>query len=184
MIDQVKKLLEPIQRRVMLTVGRCVLNAIYDGKGVQQVQASLLGDEVRDKVDRMQEYGFSSVPLTGAQGVIVFVGGDRGHGVVVATSDSRHRPTGLQGGEVVIYTDEGDKITLKRGNNIEIETQTLTVKASTKVRMETPLLEVTGDILDNQGSNANTIQNMRTVFNGHTHPGDSGGTTGEPNQDM
>lgn len=190
MIDQLKKITDPIQRRIMLAIGRCVLTAVYDGKAVQQVQASMLGDEVRDKVDRMQEYGFTSVPLSGAEGVAVFVGGDRGHGIIIATSDSRYRVTGLQGGEVCIYTDEGDKITLKRGNNIEIETNTLTVKAATKVRMETPLLETTGQvkadghITDNAQTNARTIAGMRTVYNSHTHTGDSGGTTGDPNQDM
>jgi phage gp45-like len=40
----------------------------------------------------------------------------------------------------------GDKIHLKRDRRIEIETQQLIVKASERVRMETPLLEVTGDL--------------------------------------
>ncbi len=39
-------------------------------------------------------------------------------------------------------------------------------------------LQATGDIADGKS----TLQANRDVFNNHTHPGDSGGTTGSPNQ--
>lgn len=184
MIDQLRRVMEPIQRRVMLMVGRCVLNAIADGKPVQLVQASLLTDETRDKMERMTEYGYTSVPLPGAQGVAVFVGGERGHGIVIATGDPRNRLSGLQPGEVALYTDEGDKIVLKRGKLIEITTNTLVVKAATKVRFETPRVESTGDMIDTAGTNNRTLKGMRDQYNAHTHTGDSGGTTGAPNQGM
>lgn len=184
MIDQLRKIMEPLQRRIMLMVGRCVLNAVYDGNPAQLVQASMLADEVRDKMERMQEYGFTSVPLPGAQGVAVFVGGDRGHGIVIATGDARYRVTGLQAGEVCIYTDEGDTITLKRGNLIEVETDTLLVKAATKVRFETPIVESTGDIIDTVNTNGNTIAEMRGIYNTHTHNDPQGGAVAAPNQGM
>ncbi|MGD9664377.1 MAG: phage baseplate assembly protein V [Novosphingobium sp.] len=184
MIDQFRRMVEPIQRRVMMAIGRAVLNAVYDGSKAQLVQASMLGDEVRDKMERMAEYGFTSNPKPGAQGVAVFVGGERGHGVMIATCDYTCRLPNLASGEVALYTDEGDKIVLKRGKLIEITTDTLVVKAGTKVRFETPLVEGTGDIIDNAGSNARTMKGMRDRYNVHTHPGDSGGTTGTPNQGM
>ncbi len=37
------------------------------------------------------------------------------------------------------------------------------------------------DIADWDGTKG-TVATLRTVYNSHTHPGDSGGTTGEPNQ--
>ncbi len=185
MIDQMQRMMAPIHRRIMLAIGRAVLNAVSDGGKVQLVQASLLDDETRDKVERMAEYGFTSVPLAGAQAVVVCVGGERGHGVVIATGDARHRLSGLQPGEVALYTDEGDKIVLKRGKLIEIETNTLVVKAATKVRFETPRVESTGDMIDNVSTgNARTMKGMRDTYNTHTHPGDSGGTTNVPNQGM
>lgn len=174
----------------MLAIGRAVLNAVYDGQAVQLVQASMLSDEVRDKMERMTEYGFTSVPHPGAQAVAVFVGGERGHGVVIATGDHRYRLKALAPGEVALYTDEGDRIVMKRGKLIEVETNQLVVKAATKVRFETPVVEATGnvkadaDILDNAQSNARTVRGMRETYNAHTHPGDSGGTTGAPNQGM
>lgn len=183
MIDQINRLLAPIQRRAMLMIGRCVLNAVSDGAPVQLVQLSGLADEVRDKVERMAEYGFTSVPLPGAKGVAVFVGGERGHGVVIATGDSRYRLQELEPGEVALYTDEGDKIVLKRGRVIEVTTDTLVVKATTKVRFETPLVEATGDMIDTAATNTRTMKGMRDRYNIHTHP-ETGTTTNVPNQGM
>lgn len=45
-------------------------------------------------------------------------------------------------------------------------------------------IESTGDITDNSGTQSQSMASMRAVYNSHTHPGDSGGTTGEPNQEM
>jgi len=203
MIDAIKKIVEPIQRRVMLMVGRCILTAVKDGNRVQLCQASMLDDEVRDDMQRMAEYGFTSVPLSGAQGAVVFVGGDRGHGIVIATDDYRYRLKELAPGEVALYTDEGDKIVLKRGHIIEIDTHTLIVNATTKVTLNTPLVELTGnqtvagdvhvdgdieaegDITDNVDTGGKSMGEMRDIYNVHTHPDTtSGGNTGVPNEDM
>src|SRR3546814_1878282 len=52
--------------------------------------------------------------------IVVFVGGSRGHGIVIATEDRRYRPTGLEAGEAMLYDDLGQKVHLKR-TGIEIE---------------------------------------------------------------
>lgn len=134
MIEQIQKLMAPLHRRIMLSIGRCVLNAVYDGNPVQLVQMSMLSDEVRDKVERMAEYGFTSVPLPGAQGVAVFVGGDRGHGVVIATGDARYRLVGLEGGEVALYDDQGQVVHLQRDG--------ILVKTAKKLRLESQDMEM------------------------------------------
>lgn len=187
-------------------IGRAVLSAIDDRAKTQIVQASMFADETRDKMERMAEYGFTSVPLPGSQAVAVFVGGERGHGIVIATGDTRYRLKGLAGGEVALYTDEGDKIILKRGKMIEVTTDTLLVKAATKVRFETPLVENTGaehttgnitsdaDITAaanmaavNMTASANVKDGSgksmaadRAVYNGHSHTDPQGGNTGGP----
>lgn len=174
-----------IGRRVRLAVARGIVRLVSDDSGLQLIQASLMANEIRSNMERFQEYGFTSNPLPGAQVAVMFVGGNRDHGLIVAVDDKRYRLKGLEGGEVAIYTDEGDKIHLKRGRNIEIETETLTIKAATKVRMETPIVEVTGNIIDEHGTNSNTMAGMRTIFNSHTHnENDSGGPTDPPNQEM
>lgn len=140
----IQKLTAPMQRRIRLMVGRAIIRLVNDAARVQEAQVTLLEDETRDGVERFQEYGFTSVPLPGAEAIMVSVSGNRDHGVIIAVEDRRYRLTGIEGGEVALYTDEGDKIHLKRGNAIDIETDTLTINATTKVQINTPLLQVTG----------------------------------------
>lgn len=166
-----------LQRKIMMMVGRCVIEAVNDSGPLQKNQVTILSGEVKDGYDRVQEYGFTSVPKSQAEGIVICIGGNRDHGVVIATDDRRYRPKNLKAGEVVIYNDKGDMIKFKDDSTIEIT-------AGTKIRMVTPLLEVTGDIIDNVGSNSSNMEDMRTIYNGHTHTGDSGGTTGAPSASM
>lgn len=194
MIDAIQKLTENLRGKVQLMVGRAILSAINDSGAIQTAQAQLLADEVQDDAERIQQYGFSSVPLSGAEGVLVFVGGNRDHGLVIATDDRRYRKKGLQPGEVCLYTDEGDCIVFNRGKivritagtQVEVTAPVVTIKAATKVRIETPLLEVTGDIKDKCDSSGKTMAGMRTTYNTHTHNENNaaGGPTQQPNQTM
>jgi phage baseplate assembly protein V len=118
-------------------VSRAVVALVDDSSKLQVLQVEVGEGEVRE-AERVQEYGFTSVPLEGAEGVVVFVGGRRDHGLVVATDDRRHRPTGLQTGEVAVYTDEGDQVIIRRGGTIE-------VTAATKVVVDAPVVELAGN---------------------------------------
>lgn len=101
-------------------VGRAVIKLVNDVTRVQGLQVSLLADEAHDFVERFGEYGFTSHPQPGAEAVMVSVGGNRDHGIVIAVEDRRYRLTNLQAGEVAIYDDLGQKITLYR-DRIEAE---------------------------------------------------------------
>lgn len=120
----VERMMDDLRNRVRLTVGRAILSLVSDSKAIQTAQARLLAGETQDDAERIQEYGFTSVPLPGAEGVMVFVGGQRDHGLIIATDDRRYRVKGLAGGEVALYTDEdldgGHRIHLKRGKVIEL----------------------------------------------------------------
>lgn len=134
----------------------------------------LSGESVSGEL--FQHYGFSSAPLPGAEYLVVPVGGNSNHAVVVASEDGRYRLT-LQDGEVSLYTDEGDYIHMKRGRLIEVETDTLVIKAKTKVSFETPLVEMTGDQHVNGSIKADgeitdhtrSMQEGRDLFNVHNH---------------
>lgn len=121
----VSRMMDDMRNRVRLTIGRAVLAMVSDAKAIQTVQAQLLADETQDNVERIQEYGYTSVPLPGAEAVLVFVGGQRDHGLVIATDDRRYRPKGLVGGESCLYTDEdidgGHRVHMKRGKIIEVQ---------------------------------------------------------------
>jgi len=179
------KTLGPLVRRIRLALGRGIVRLVSDATGIQTVQLDLMANETRSKVERFQEYGFTSVPLAGAEAAVIFMGGNRDHGIVIAVDDRRYRLKALESGEVAIYTDEGDKIHLKRGKIIEIETDELIVNAATRATFNTPEFRVSGDIIDNYAENPNTIREMREIYDVHVHPeNDSGGPTDDPNEKM
>jgi phage baseplate assembly protein V len=138
-VKGLERLLGPLQRRIMLMVGRAVLAAVNDGTKLQGLQINLLADETRDDVERFQNYGYTSHPHPGAEAIALSITGTRDHVVVIAVDDRRYRLKGLQEGEVAMYSDEGDTIVLKRGRVIE-------VTAGTKVVFNTPLVEMTGEL--------------------------------------
>lgn len=134
-----ERAMRPFMQRLQLMVGRAVVSLVKDGLKLQGLQVTLLADEVRDEVERFQQYGFTSHPHPGAEALVVCVAGNRDHAVVVAVDDRRFRLKSLQQGEVALYTDQGDKVVLKRDGVIELT-------ASTKVRIVSPLVECTGDV--------------------------------------
>jgi phage baseplate assembly protein V len=113
---------------------------------LQTLQVRLTAGEIKDGAEHFEAYGFTSHPQAGAEVLTAFLGGDRSHAVVLVASDRRYRIKELQPGEVAIYTDEGDRIHFKRGRIIDIETETLNIKASTAVHFDTPLISQTGRI--------------------------------------
>lgn len=168
---------------------RAVLTAIKLVSAIQLVQAEALQGETLQDNELMQHYGFTSAPLAGTQMIVLPLGGKTAHGVIIATEHGTYRFKLEAGGEVALYTDEGDHVYLKRGRVIEIETETLLVKAGTKVRLETPLVETTGeikadlDITDRNATAPKTMSGMRTAFNNHRHP-ETGSTTGTTDTGM
>jgi phage gp45-like len=96
-------------------------------RGIIQIWSSLAGKIARFTAsgrpgetlydrEAMQHYGFSSSPKPGAEGTIMYYGNSF---IMIAEDDRRYR-IALENGEVALYTDEGDKIHLKRGRKIEV----------------------------------------------------------------
>lgn len=208
---EIRQSFRALHNRIMLIVARATLNSTNDGNQMQTAQLGVLEDETRDNVERFQNYGFTCHPLPGAEAAVVFAGGNRDHGMVLAVDDRRYRLKSLAPGEVAIYTDEGDKVVLKRGRVVEITTETFRVNAGTKVELNAPTIELNGQTtrvnsttttvnatnsvtLNSPNSNATghmadqngTMQEMRDIYNGHNHGGvqTGGGTTNNPNQSM
>lgn len=194
-------IMERVRQLMRDGVARAVLNVVDDEGNMQRVQISLLEDEVIDDVERFQDYGFTSVPEEGAEATVVFVGADRSHPIVVVADDRRVRKKGLKPGEVAVYHKNGDFIYLKNEKEIEIKTTTFkvncttaTIAAESEVKLDSPLVTLTGrqqTTGEKSGGGASTfvggLKNTggEVISNGislehHTHPGDSGGTTGEP----
>ncbi len=158
-LQDVQRLMLPLGNRIKLMVARGVLKLTNDKGGLQTAQISLLEDELRDKVERIQDYGFTSNPLPGAEAITLFVGGNRDHGLIIKVDDRRYRLKALKGGEVAMYTDEGDFIHMKRDRNIEVKSLHVVVNADEDYTVNTKKYAV----------NASQEINMNTAKTGiHT----------------
>ena len=187
---------------------RGVLHLVKSADNIQKVQASGLADETLQDVELMQQFGFTSVPPANTQAVILPIGGQTTHGIVIATENGSFRVRNLQGGEVAVYDESGSSIVLKKGRLIEIDCDVLKIKAATKVDISSPLVETdqvftaqgqingnggmavqggsgasfTGNVTQTKGSfttDGDVTANGKSLVS-HTHRGDSGGVTGQP----
>ena len=138
----IMKMIEPIKRSIQLAIGRCVLSIVDDSKGIQVVKLSLLAGEVQD-MERMQNYGFSSNPLPGAEGLAVFVGGNREHGICLVLDDRKFRIKNLQNGQVALYDAFGTNILLGNDGTTTVNAAVKTVVNSPSVEFGTGVLEKT-----------------------------------------
>jgi phage baseplate assembly protein V len=102
-LEQLQRLIRPLQVRVANSIARAVVNLVDNDKKLQLLQLGVLEGEDIDDAERFQQFGFYSVPFPGAEAVVLFPNGDRAHALVVAVDDRRYRPTGGDPGEVAIY---------------------------------------------------------------------------------
>ena len=187
---------------------RGVLHLVKSADNIQKVQASGLADETLQDVELMQQFGFTSVPPANTQAVILPIGGQTTHGIVIATENGSFRVKNLQGGEVAVYDESGSSIVLKKGRLIEIDCDVLKINAATKVDISSPLVETdqvftaqgqingNGGMAVQGGSGASFTGNVEqrggsfttdgdvkagTIsLRNHKHTGDSGGKTSKP----
>lgn len=185
MTREMSRLLDPLKRRVANMLARGVVALVNDDSKIQTMQATFLANETRDGIEHFQAYGLTANPHPGAEAIALFLNGARDNPIIICVDDKRYRLKGLETGEVALYTDEGDSIILKRGNNIEINTQTLTVNATAGMTVNAPFLRCTGDIHDNYNAQPDSLAEMRAKYNIHVHDeNDSGGPTDAPNNIM
>jgi phage baseplate assembly protein V len=120
MIEALQRLLRPLHARLANLVSRAVVSRVDDSTKLQGLQVKVGVDEVRDGLERFQQYGLTSVPDAGAEAVVLFVGGRRDVGYVVAVDDRRYRLTGLAPGEVALYSKTGASVVLKADGSVEV----------------------------------------------------------------
>ncbi len=181
----IEPMLRPLRQRILSIVSRAILESVKDSGGIQMVKVSLLEGETREGLERVQNFGFTSNPPEGAEAVAVFAGGNREVGFIIACDHRQYRFKPLASGESALYTDDGTVIHLKKGGIIE-------VKAATKVEIDAPELELTGNLtvsgnVDAQGSvsaqtglstpadvafgpTSTSLAALKTAYNLHGHP--------------
>lgn len=190
-------------QKLRLIVGRAQVARVNDGKKLQRLQVNGLADEVRDNVLRLQNFGHTGHPLPGCEVVIVSVGGSRDNAVAIAADDPRYRPTDLQPGESATYNAHGVIFLYSQDGEAILTCKNLIVHAD-EILFDAPQSTFTGAVtvqglltyqngMSGQGGSGSTqisgdithsdgnMSSHGKVLHTHTHPGDSGGTTGAPN---
>ena len=133
-------MMDAFKKRVMSMVVRCIIAAVDDSRKLQSVQVEVLADELHDEAERFQNYGFSTHPIPGAEGIIVRIGGTVSHGVIIVVDDRRYRLTDLAQGEVALYDDLRQVVHLKRDG--------ILIKSEMKVRVEAERVDVIADTVN------------------------------------
>lgn len=117
-----------LKNQLLNSIARAIVTAIDDTGSIQTVKINVLAEETLEDVERVQNYGFASVPRAGAQAVVIMVGANRDTPIVIAAADPSVRKK-IQAGEAAVYTDEGDYLYFMSGNKAELKTNTFTVTA-------------------------------------------------------
>ncbi len=186
--------------RVLNLIGVARISLVKDDKDVQRVQLSQgstgsdKSESLTDDVAMVTHFGFSSNAPLKAETVVVRIGGNRSQTIAIGSSHRPSRPTGLKPGEVKLYNQRGayvflgaDAIIIDAGGKpVTVQNaDVVTVKASTKVRLETPKVEVTGDVVSRCDGTPVSLNALRDAFHAHKHTGvqTGGGSTGPTDHD-
>lgn len=173
-LENIRRLLEPLSNRIGSLIAVGVLRRIDPGKD-QQCQIEMLEDELRDRVPHHMPYGFTHVPMDGAEPLAVFLRGDKSGGIVIQIRDNRYQPT-LKRGEVALHDDQSQMIHIAR-HGIHISTDKPVSISASEVTVDAPLCRFTGNVEIGKECTINGI-----AFTPHIHdkviPG--GGISGKP----
>lgn len=129
------QMFERMQRAITALVGRGRVKYVNDGGVVQEMQVVMNGLETPDNRYRVAEFGLTSNPPVGSDAIALHVSGDRSAGVVIGTNHQPSRPTGLQSGETMLYSQDGKYVYMTASGGIVVEAkgQPVTVNDASNV---------------------------------------------------
>lgn len=177
------------------------LTRVKSDLSIQQVQLKGLAGEQLQDAEFFQHFGFTSCPPAGTQCIVLPMGGQTSHAIIIATENGAYRIQNLASGEVAIYSSEGAYVHIKKGRIIEadcdeyrvrtkkyiVESDEYDVTATGTASFTTPELNASenvkagGEISDNKS----TMNAIRQTFDTHDHNhGGDAGVTDVPNQQM
>lgn len=158
------RILAPIIRRIGLLVSRATIKQVDDTLYCQSVQVSLTADEVQDRVEHFQPYGFTAVPSNDAEGVFLSIGGVRSNGILIVAADRRYRPKNMVSGDVCLHDQAGERVYIENATGI--------VNIGAKAGAE---------FIAQATKTLDRLQAIVTAYNAHTHLSAApGAPTGPP----
>jgi len=161
------------RRRMANMINRAEITGVDTSRSITRLQIKTKAGLPDDDVPYLEAYGFSSTPLVGGECLVISFGG---FSAAIFAFDRRYAIKGKANGDVVIYDNRGQKITLHEAG-VTIDTPlALTVNAADSTFngniKATGDIAADGDVSDGTGK----MQGMRDVYNPHTHP-ETGSTT-------
>lgn len=177
--------MQSLQRQLLGLIGRAVVKSINAASKCQMIDVELLAGQPKGGIEYLEPYGFTSRAKAGADAVVLFPDGDRSHAIAITVSDRRYRMKGLKTGEVALYDDQGQSVTLTRaGIVVDGGGKVITFKNAPKARFEMDI-ESTGQIKDLCDTSGQTMSAMRIAYNGHKHrENGQGNNTDTPDKQM
>lgn len=178
-------MLEMLHKKMksLVRIGKVALT--NQGK-TQSLQIETTKGETLDNVKFIEPYGFTAVPLNGSETVVVNIGANGANPIALVVGGRLFRLQDLKQGEVAIYTDEGDKIHLKRGREIAVKTTKFVIDAD-EIQMNGKVsISKTLDVEENIKSKAEiadktgNMTTIRTVYNAHAHKDSANAPTSTP----
>jgi len=106
-----------LKTKLMSLIGRGMISKVDDGNPIQLVEISGLAGEEID-AERLQPYGITSNPPAGAETVYGYTSADHEQAVAFVCDCGKWRITGLQSGEVALYSQHGQTILLEENGDV------------------------------------------------------------------
>jgi phage baseplate assembly protein V len=147
---------ESIFRRIQMMLGRGRVTYVNDSGPVQKMQVRVNGLVTSDNRLRIPEFGFTSNPPVGSDVFYGAISGDTSEAAVVATNHQPSRPTGLQPGETMLYSQDGKQIYMTasggivvnaNGQNVVVnDAENVTATASGTFTVNCPNIVLNGNV--------------------------------------
>ena len=152
--------IERATRRIIFSINRGLKRSGDDSGTMQKLQIQLGADEIRDNTPRLIEFGFASMPPDGSDLVVLFAGGNKSAGVVIASGHIPSRPRNLLPGESKLYSQDGKYIYMTAADGITIDAkgQPVTINNASTVTVN-----ASGDVTVNSASKATITAPLITL---------------------
>ena len=172
MMSPIKVIDERIRRKLasIRQAFRGVVTLVNTAAAIQLVQGEGLSGEKLRGAECFQHFGFTSNPPEGSMYVVVPIGGKTAHSIIIATEHATYRLKNLASGEMAIYNQWGDHVTLGADRRMKVVSSIAVDITSPEVNMSSNL-NVAGNIIaqgDVSDHSNKSMATMRTVFNAHT----------------
>ncbi len=166
-------MLDELYGTIRGVTGLAIVASVDDSGPAQMVTVQCADGVVRDRVEVMQIFGFASMPPTeGAICLVFAVGADPANLRALPVACPSSRMGALAAGDAALYAQDGTRVHVKTGGDVEIWAKTVTIHAPGGGTIDGNL-HVIGTVAVDQDVTIGSL----SVKN-HVHPDPQGGVTG------